>query len=145
MSFEERNLIDAQRKLLDVREATINTLESKISVMETVIAAQRENIKLTQGIRDRLQETVSELEKREFNSLPPQAVNFLLYWQRYMETDCRLSPREAHNYVVRSANEVLALDGKTPDGRFSDAQCVFWSLLPQEVREAGLFLSTDPN
>jgi hypothetical protein len=40
---------------------------------------------------------------------------------------------------------LIDLDGKTPDGRFSDAQCVFWSLLPDSVRKGGLYLSTDPN
>ena len=144
MSHAEMQLIQAQGVLLDERQRNIDTLNNKIVVMEKVIAAQREHVKLNSGVIDRLREQVSLLSRLDATALPAPAVNYLLYYQRFLMTDCHMEARDAHMAVVRMANEVFDLDGATPDSRFSDAQCVFWSLLPDSVRKAGLYLSTNP-
>lgn len=144
MSHAEMQLIQAQGVLLDERQHTIDTLNNKVAVMEKVIAAQREHVKLNSGVIDRLREQVSLLRGLDATSLPAPAVNYLLYYQCFLITDCHMAPYDAHNAVVHMANEVFDLDGATPDGRFTDAQCVFWSLLPDSVRKAGLHLSTNP-
>lgn len=72
------------------------------------------------------------------------AVNYLLYYQKTLVSEYHRTPREAHWTVVQMANEVFDLNGAVPNGDFSDAQCVFWSLLTRTERTSGMHLNTNP-
>lgn len=82
------------------------------------------------------------------NTIPTVAINFVLFWMMRLGIDSHMDFNEAHEAVVRLANQVIqehnAHVEKTfafvPDYRFSDNQCVFAGFL--ETRKQYELLDT---